>query len=542
MRAKNWRAMVVITAMAVGAVDLAAGGTAAATVPVDRRAANMSARAGTNAPPATEVHSPSGPTPGPVVVRGRATDDRGVVKVKLTIKDRGTGRYWNPATRRWQAEWLWYNASIQRPRARTTEWSLRFDPGAAGGSGRYQATAVAWDDQGRRDPDVARRRFRIEAAGGAPTTAITSPTAGALVDEGPIEVQGTAEDADGVGTVRLSIRDLADDRWWNADLGTWQTAWDWYEADLATPGATTTTWALPFDPSATDGSGRYRVTATAWDDTGRQSEVKSRVDFTALGADPGGDALTLVWNDEFGGSTLDPTRWKTFSGLYNTPYTFQDYTARRENVRVEGGNLVLEAHAEPSNGQRYTSGMVVSNDYRDPANQRHKGNTSWRYGRFEVRARVPDVAGMWPAFWMRPQDSVYGEWPRSGEIDILEYNGPRSTSWSDRRVTHDIHWWGDTAPRNDAHFGRNLPVTEAWLDDFHTYAVEWTPQGFRWFIDGQLTHQANSGWSAPGGPPGAPFDQEFFITLNLQVGGWAGQVADTQLPARYEIDYVRVYQ
>jgi beta-glucanase (GH16 family) len=284
------------------------------------------------------------------------------------------------------------------------------------------------------------------------------------------------------------------------------------------------------------------VTATSFDASGQEDPVRAKVDFTVAGPVGDGDGRTLVWNDEFDGTTLDPTRWKTFSGLYNTPYCFQNYTARPQNVRVEGGNLVLQAHHEASNGQAYSSGMVVSNDFRDPATSSTRGNTSWRYGRFEMRARVPDVSGMWPAFWMRPADGVYGGWPRSGEIDILEYPGPTPSSWSDRRFVHDLHWWSDTAPANNGSAGKFTRVTEAWLDQFHTFAVEWSPDGFRWYVDGQLTHRVDRGWSAPGGGPGAPFDQDFFITLNLQVGGWGGQVADAQLPAQFEIDYVRVFQ
>jgi beta-glucanase (GH16 family) len=544
VRAMSRRAVLVTAALAMGAVELAVG-TAGASTPIDPVSADVrtAERAGVNAAPTTEVLSPSGPTVGRIVIRGRATDDRAVTKVKVTVKDRGTGRYWNPSTGRWQAEWLWYNASVQRPRSRTTEWSLAFNPGAATGSSRFQATAVAWDDQGRRDPGVARRRFRIDTVGGAPTTTITSPTAGALVDEGTLDITGRAADSDGVHLVRVTVRDLGANRYWNADLAAWQAEWGWFEADLTGHGATTATWSLPFDTTDAGASGRYRVTATSWDVTGRQDETRARIDFTALATDPGdGGAMTLVWNDEFNGTTLDPTRWKTFSGLYNTPYCFQNYTARPDNVRVEDGHLVLEAHAEPSGGQDYSSGMVVSNDFRDAANSSTKGNTSWRYGRFEMRARVPDAPGMWPAFWMRPTDSVYGSWPRSGEIDVLEYNGPRSTSWSDRRITHDLHWYGANAPAHNASFGRNTSVSATWLDQFHTFAVEWSPAGFRWFVDGHLTHEAGGGWSAPGGGAGAPFDQDFFITLNLQVGGWAGQVADAQLPAQYEVDYVRVYQ
>jgi beta-glucanase (GH16 family) len=159
-----------------------------------------------------------------------------------------------------------------------------------------------------------------------------------------------------------------------------------------------------------------------------------------------------------------------------------------------------------------------------------------------MRARLPDVSGLWPAFWMRPQHGVYGGWPRSGEIDILEYAGPTPTSWSDRRIVHDLHWYEESAPGNNGSAGKAVRVTQAWLQDFHTFAVEWDADGFRWYVDGELTHQVTGGWSAPGVPAPAPFDQPFFITLNLQVGGWSGNPVASEFPDRFEIDWVRVYQ
>lgn len=426
MRAKRFRVVVAVVGLAVGAANLATAGAADAATPVGRAARNV------NRAPDTAVLTAGENALGRVVVTGRAADDRGVTKVKVTVKDRSTGRYWNPATGRWQTTWLWYNATLGRPRSARTGWNFRFDPRGTGGSGRYQVAAVAWDDQGRRDPAVTRRRFEV-----------TPPPS----EEPPVD------------------EPVVEDR-------------------------------------------------------------------------------TLVWADEFNGSDLDPTHWKTFSGLYNTPYCVQDYTARDRNVRVEGGSLHLEAHREASNGQRYTSGMVVSNDVREAANSVHRGNTAWTHGRFEMRAKLPDAPGLWPAFWMRPEKGVYGGWPRSGEIDILEYAGPNTHSWSNRRIVHDLHWWSDTAPGNNGSVPANVVVTDAWLDRFHTFAVEWDATGFRWYVDGQLTHQAGSGWSAPGGAPGAPFDQDFFITLNLQVGGWAGPVDDTALATAgaFQIDWVRVYQ
>jgi beta-glucanase (GH16 family) len=535
------RTALVALALLMGASGWAVPTTAEAASPVG------SGRGIVNAPPVTEVLSPTGPTRGPVVVRGRAVDDRGVTTVKLTVKDRTTGRYWNPARGRWQRQWLWYDTTLASPRSAATEWSFAFEPGTSG-SGRYQATAVAWDVAGTRDPGVSRRRFRIESGAVAvvpPETAITTPTEGALLDEGPLTVTGTTTDDTAVGVVRVVIRDLEAGRHWNPDLGTWQADWAWFPASVATPGAPTSTWTYPFDPTGSGGSGRYRISATAWDHDGNQDASAAAVDVTMTMAEPPAEGRTLVWNDEFDGTTLDPTRWKTFSGLYNTPYCFQNYTARPENVRVEDGRLILQAHAEESNGQPYSSGMVVSNDFRQPAVSSHRGNTAWRYGRFEMRARVPDVSGMWPAFWMRPRDTVYGSWPRSGEIDILEYAGPTPTSWNDRRIVHDLHYWSGTSPTGKGSANGQMRVSEAWLDEFHTFAVEWDEDGFRWFVDGRLTHEARRGstpWAAPDAPSPAPFDQAFFITLNLQVGGWAGAVDDAAMPAAFEVDWVRVYQ
>jgi len=538
-KTKAMRAGLTALAVLVGASGWAVPGTADAAAPVGREAARL------NAAPTTAVISPSGPTAGPVVVRGRAVDDRAITRVKLTVKDRTTGRYWNPARRRWQAQWLWYDTTLASPRAAATEWTFAFDPPT--GSGRYQATAVAWDDAGVRDPGVARQRFTVTdpATAVAPTTTITSPADNALLEEGAIEVTGTATDDRAVGVVRVSLRDLETDAYWNPDLATWQADWAWFPAAVAAPGATTSTWTWTFAGVGTGGSGRYRISATAWDAEGLQDQAPAQVNVTMAVSEAPGGARTLVWNDEFDGPGLDPTRWKTFSGLYNTPYCVQDYTARPENVRVEDGRLLLTARRESSNGQDYTSGMVVSNDLRRPAVSAHRGNTAWRYGRFEMRARVPDVAGLWPAFWMRPRDGVYGSWPRSGEIDILEYAGPRPRSWTDRRLVHDLHFWSATAAGNHASANGQVRVSEAWLDEFHTFAVEWDESGFRWFVDGRLTHQAPTAttpWAAPNAASPAPFDQPFFITLNLQVGGWAGAVDDAGLPAAFEIDWVRVYQ
>ncbi|MEL7208475.1 MAG: glycoside hydrolase family 16 protein, partial [Actinomycetota bacterium] len=334
-------------------------------------------------------------------------------------------------------------------------------------------------------------------------------------------------------------------RYWNPDLGDWQDDWLWYDATVPDPAPPTSAWSFTFDPAGTDGSGLYRVTAFAWDGTGTKDPEGHRVRFTSDTDGP--NDWSLVWSDEFDGPGLDPSRWKAFTGEYGTPYRDQYYTARPDNVRVEDGALVLEAHDETWGARQHTSGMVVSNDASLPAVGATRGNLSWRYGRFEVRARTPDVAGVWPAFWLRPADSVYGPWPRSGEIDILEYAGPTPQGHQHplgRFFSAALHTWDpsvDGTGGSKKHEGVR-PVDAAFFDEFHTFAVEWEPDRFRWYLDGELFHTADRDWLAPGASFPAPFDQPFFITLNLQLDGYAGPVADEQLPASFEIDWVRVYQ
>lgn len=491
----------------------------------------------------TTVAGPPGQAELPALVAGTASDPDGIRRVMVTVKDRESGRYWNPTTRRWQASWRWDQATLGAPGATTTTWSYRFAPGRRLGSGRYRVSAVGRDSTGATDPTPARRTFTAAPPADDPVTQIATPTPDEQVATWPFTIGGTATDRAGISRVKLTVKDVGTGEYWNPVTQDWQTEWLWYDTAVDRAGAPTATWSFSFDPRGNAGSGRYRAAAVAWDTTGVQDPTPHKVTFEQAGAPtPDPDERALVWADEFNGTAVDPQRWKVFSGSYGNPYRLQDYTARSQNVRVQDGALVLEARAEASNGQGYTSGMVVSNDVRRADAGASRGNLAWTHGRFEMRARLPDVSGLWPAFWLRPLEGAYGGWPRSGEIDVLEYPGPTPTSWRDRRLVHNVHWYSATAHDNDAMAEGEVRIDAAWLSQFHTFAVEWDAGGFRWYVDGRLTHQASGGWSAPGAAAPAPFDRPFFITLNLQVGGWAGTPSDPQFPGRFEIDWVRVYQ
>lgn len=277
----------------------------------------------------------------------------------------------------------------------------------------------------------------------------------------------------------------------------------------------------------------YRVVANG--NRGTSSNRTSFVKVRAVGgvAPPGNNGgWRLVWSDEFNGTQLDTSKWNIETSNFGaTNGTLHCYT--RNNVEVSGGQLRLTAKRETRScsgtTMPYTSGMVHT-----------KNKVDWTYGRFEVRARLVPGTGMFPAVWLQPANLRWGAWPRSGEIDIVEQIGQRPTI-----MAGSIHWGNTNDPqRKVTEYFSPTRLTDA----FHTYAIEWEPGVVRWYIDGQLfaTSRPSDGWFVPGGGGGfgAPFNQDFFLMINLAVGGdWPGAPnANTPLPNPFRIDYVRVYQ
>jgi beta-glucanase (GH16 family) len=239
----------------------------------------------------------------------------------------------------------------------------------------------------------------------------------------------------------------------------------------------------------------------------------------------------LVWNDEFDGPALDYSKWEievnAFGGGNNE---LQIYTDRKENVRVEDGNLLLEArrdnHGIAGTVREYSSGRIRS---------KHRGD--WTYGKFETRAKLPAGQGVWSAIWMLPTHEKYGTWASSGEIDIMEFKGQEP----------DIVWgtlhYGSQWPDNK-HTGDTYKLEKGnFTDDFHIFTLEWEEGVMRWYVDSKLT-QTQTKWESNGGKFPAPFDQEFHILLNLAIGGGflGNPDASTPFPREMLVDYVRVYQ
>ncbi|MBR6695346.1 MAG: family 16 glycosylhydrolase [Oscillospiraceae bacterium] len=241
----------------------------------------------------------------------------------------------------------------------------------------------------------------------------------------------------------------------------------------------------------------------------------------------------LLWSDEFDGDTLNEENWNR--ELRDPGWTnneLQEYTDSDDNIFVRDGKLVLKAIKTEKDGKEYyTSGKVNSQNKRD-----------FMYGKVVVSAKVPEGQGLWPAIWMMPQDEqFYGQWPKCGEIDIMEVLGNQvDTAYG------TLHYGEPHAEQQGTVV---LTDGSTFASEFHEYSVEWEPGEFRYYIDGEHYLTINDWFTAVNGedekPYPAPFNQPFFVQMNLAVGGnWPGNPDETTDfdNAEFEIDYVRVYQ
>jgi beta-glucanase (GH16 family) len=274
----------------------------------------------------------------------------------------------------------------------------------------------------------------------------------------------------------------------------------------------------------------------------------------------------LVWSDEFNGESLDFGKWGFDVDCWGGGNEErQCYTARPENAFVRDGKLQIVARRENAVGQalprhldsilpRDKQGELAAKPFTS-ARLTTKGKADWTYGRFEVRARAPEGQGAWAAAWMLPSEERYGAWAASGEIDILELvnQGAECKSCDggkENRVFGTIHYGGEW-PRNK-YKGKDAPrpTTD---DGFNTFAIEWEEGEIRWFVDGHLySTLTQKDWGAKAMfsklPKNAPFDQPFYLILNLAIGGNLaedtneGGVSLEGFPKTFEIDWVRVYQ
>jgi beta-glucanase (GH16 family) len=240
----------------------------------------------------------------------------------------------------------------------------------------------------------------------------------------------------------------------------------------------------------------------------------------------------LVWSDEFEQAGLpDSSKWNydrgrgcpQLCGWGNNEPQFYTWD-RLENARIFNGELVIEARKELFEGAPYTSARLTT---------KKKGD--WLYGRIEVRAQLPNGLGTWPAIWMLPTHNHYGNWPKSGEIDIAETVGYQKDTLHQTIHTEKYNGMYQTQRTNV------MPLKNQ-HNRYHTYAIEWSAARIEYYLDGVKTFSfekesnAFAVW---------PFDQPFHLILNMAVGGDFGGrkgIDDTIFPTQMHIDYVRVYQ
>jgi len=279
----------------------------------------------------------------------------------------------------------------------------------------------------------------------------------------------------------------------------------------------------------------------------------------------------LVWSDEFDTSAIDTNNWTheiNCAGGGNNEK--QCYTDSPDNSFVQDGILnIVALPADEGADKPYTSARIISRNKAD-----------FKYGRIEISAKLPSGQGSWPAFWMMPTDEVFGEWPKSGEIDILEAVNLKTVDTQgnvENNVLGTLHYGREWPDNSSSGKSYSLPDGINPADDFHTYAIEWQEGEIRWYVDnylyqtqrksevrynskGEAVGLSHRGWFAEFYDIATgeltthwgnePFDQTFYLILNFAVGGnWPESVNDLGIDAtafengqKYEIDYIRVFE
>ncbi len=287
----------------------------------------------------------------------------------------------------------------------------------------------------------------------------------------------------------------------------------WHELEVIATvpeGAASGQLGLRFHLSGWEATGSVYLDQASWTSTGSGSVEGERL---------------LTWNDEFDGDSLDSSVWtREVLPAYTYNNELQAYTDRDENSTLRDGQLVITARHESWQGASYTSARLNTST-----------SASWLYGRIEGQLQVPAGVGTWPALWMLPTDWAYGDWPDSGEIDIMEHVG------CDPDTVHGTVHTGAYNHTLGTQQGGSMAVSATTTT--HVYAVEWTPDQMVFSIDDTPYFSFDN--DGAGDSATWPFDQRFHVIINLAVGGdWGGYcgVDAGAFPQEYLVDWVRVYQ
>jgi len=269
--------------------------------------------------------------------------------------------------------------------------------------------------------------------------------------------------------------------------------------------------------------GTATITATADSINGTCNVTVDRVDLP----------YQLVWSDEFDGTSLDLTKWQYEIGGGGWGNQEKEYyTNRTENLRLENGNLLIQALKEVYNGNNYTSARINT-----------RAKATFLYGKIEARISLPQGAGTWAAYWLLGSNLSTAKWPLCGEIDIMEHIGSQPTM-----ISHATHTSEKNGSKGNNWYNRKT-ITDA-ENNFHTYTIEWEKsynEGddcISFLIDGVKSttiwephiNSTVQVW---------PFKKDFFVILNLAIGGTMGGTVNDAIfdnPVIMKVDYVRFYQ
>lgn len=233
---------------------------------------------------------------------------------------------------------------------------------------------------------------------------------------------------------------------------------------------------------------------------------------------------TLVWQDEFNGTALDPNAWTFETGAGGWGNNELQYY-RPDNTFFSAGKLIIEARKENFSSAAYTSSRLIT-----------QGKKEFKFGRIDIRAALPQGQGIWPALWMLGSNIGTAGWPVCGEIDIMEMIGNQPN-----RVYGTAHYGPSTNQHQQSGSSKALAGTAKYADEFHVFSIVWEQDHIRWLIDDVSFHEITPASIAPSA---YPFNQNFFFIFNLAVGGiWPGNPDGTTIfPQRLIVDYVRVFQ
>ena len=262
------------------------------------------------------------------------------------------------------------------------------------------------------------------------------------------------------------------------------------------------------------GTNTYDVTVTAKSSAGLSIKKTAQITVVVNGEQG------LLWSDEFNtDGAPDPAKWGYDIGTGSNGWgnsELEYYTNRPENVIVHGGVLKINAIKESYGGKSYTSARLLSMD-----------KFAFTYGKVVVRAKLPAGVGTWPAIWMLGSNINTVGWPASGEIDIMEHRGSELN-----KIFGTLHYPGRSGGNAD---GSTIVIDSA-TTEFHIYKLDWSAATIKIYVDDQLYHTVTN-------TSGLPFNHDFFLLINLAIGGTFGGPVDPAFTgATLEVDYIKVYK